>query len=122
ILTLGVVACLLMALRVVVLSLSGRGDAAVDDALAALQEGRVSEARMRVGTGNGAAPRVVRDLLEQSESARAALEDVANAALLREQPVVDRFGAAILVIAAVAPLLGLLGTVTGMIATFDIIT
>ncbi|MEM1082143.1 MAG: MotA/TolQ/ExbB proton channel family protein, partial [Pseudomonadota bacterium] len=34
----------------------------------------------------------------------------------------NRFGAFILVIAAVSPLLGLLGTVTGMISTFDVIT
>ena len=33
-----------------------------------------------------------------------------------------RFGSAILVIASVSPLLGLLGTVTGMISTFDVIT
>lgn len=41
---------------------------------------------------------------------------------LKEQPALDRFGALIFVVAAVAPLLGLLGTVTGMIATFEIIT
>ncbi|NNJ65184.1 MAG: MotA/TolQ/ExbB proton channel family protein, partial [Xanthomonadales bacterium] len=53
---------------------------------------------------------------------RQQLEDVAGEAILREQPKIDRFSTAILVIAAVAPLMGLLGTVTGMIATFDIIT
>ena len=42
--------------------------------------------------------------------------------ILREMGVIDRFGSMIVVIAAVAPLLGLLGTVTGMIATFDAIT
>ena len=42
--------------------------------------------------------------------------------ILNESTSLDRFGNFILVLAAVAPLLGLLGTVTGMIATFDIIT
>jgi biopolymer transport protein ExbB len=41
---------------------------------------------------------------------------------LHETPTLDRFSSLVTVIAAVAPLLGLLGTVTGMIATFDIIT
>jgi biopolymer transport protein ExbB len=37
-------------------------------------------------------------------------------------PRAERFNTILMVIAAIAPLLGLLGTVTGMIATFDIIT
>jgi biopolymer transport protein ExbB len=43
-------------------------------------------------------------------------------AILKESQLIDRFGVVILVIASVAPLMGLLGTVTGMISTFDIIT
>ncbi|MBN2701224.1 MAG: MotA/TolQ/ExbB proton channel family protein [Methylothermaceae bacterium] len=43
-------------------------------------------------------------------------------ALLQQSVRLDRFSGLILVIAAVAPLLGLLGTVTGMISTFDVIT
>jgi biopolymer transport protein ExbB len=50
------------------------------------------------------------------------IEDVISESVLNEQPALDRFRSAISVIAAVAPLLGLLGTVTGMIATFDVIT
>jgi biopolymer transport protein ExbB len=37
-------------------------------------------------------------------------------------PALERFGSTLAVFAAVAPLLGLLGTVTGMISTFDVIT
>jgi biopolymer transport protein ExbB len=43
-------------------------------------------------------------------------------AILREVPRLETWQGAIKVIAAVAPLLGLLGTVTGMIATFQAIT
>ena len=51
-----------------------------------------------------------------------ALMDTAESAMLEEKGKLDRFSSAIVVIAAVAPLLGLLGTVTGMISTFEIIT
>lgn len=43
-------------------------------------------------------------------------------AVLRESPRLERFQGLLKLIAAVAPLLGLLGTVTGMIATFQAIT
>ena len=43
-------------------------------------------------------------------------------AMLRELPRLERFLTALKVLAAVAPLLGLLGTVTGMINTFHVIT
>ncbi|MDZ7829410.1 MAG: MotA/TolQ/ExbB proton channel family protein [Halofilum sp. (in: g-proteobacteria)] len=41
---------------------------------------------------------------------------------MHESTHLERFGSLILVIAAVSPLLGLLGTVTGMISTFEVIT
>lgn len=50
------------------------------------------------------------------------MEDIVHEAILQEAGPLDRFGSAIMVIASVAPLLGLLGTVTGMITTFDVIT
>lgn len=50
------------------------------------------------------------------------LELKLDEAILREIPRLERWQGAIKVIAAVAPLLGLLGTVTGMIATFQAIT
>jgi biopolymer transport protein ExbB len=47
---------------------------------------------------------------------------VLQEAILKELPRLERFLPALNVIAAVAPLLGLLGTVTGMIGTFHVIT
>lgn len=50
------------------------------------------------------------------------LNDLWTESLLQESKSIDRFASIITVIAAIGPLLGLLGTVTGMIATFDVIT
>lgn len=68
------------------------------------------------------ASRVIAATLRNIERDRDHIEDIISESILYESSRIDRFGSAILVIAAVAPLLGLLGTVTGMISTFDIIT
>lgn len=70
----------------------------------------------------GSASRVVGSVLSALQQGTEDVEDVVNEAMLGEARRLHRFGTIILVIAAVAPLLGLLGTVTGMISTFDIIT
>lgn len=75
-----------------------------------------------VARGQNATARVIRAMLGAATAQQEGLDDVASEAILAETPSIERFGRAILVIAAVAPLLGLLGTVTGMIGTFDIIT
>ncbi|MEK9766455.1 MAG: MotA/TolQ/ExbB proton channel family protein, partial [Thalassolituus sp.] len=50
------------------------------------------------------------------------LEARMDEAVLRELPAIERGQAIIKLLAGIAPLLGLLGTVTGMIATFQAIT
>ncbi len=50
------------------------------------------------------------------------LEDALQEALLKELPSLERFLSTLGVLAAIAPMLGLLGTVSGMINTFQTIT
>lgn len=70
----------------------------------------------------GAISRVLVSTLRGLGQDPSKIEDTIAESVLNEQPAINRFRVAISVFAAVAPLLGLLGTVTGMISTFDIIT
>jgi biopolymer transport protein ExbB len=50
------------------------------------------------------------------------VEDAIQAQILEEHPRLDRFRSLITVFVGAAPMLGLLGTVSGMIRVFDILT
>jgi biopolymer transport protein ExbB len=65
---------------------------------------------------------VLRAGLSAAKEKRETLESVLQEAILKELPRLERFLPAINIMGAVAPLLGLLGTVTGMIDTFQAIT
>ncbi|MEJ2721214.1 MAG: MotA/TolQ/ExbB proton channel family protein [bacterium] len=60
--------------------------------------------------------------LNARDEDRETLESVLQEAILRELPRVERGLSVLAIFGAVAPLLGLLGTVTGMIDTFRVIT
>ena len=66
--------------------------------------------------------RVITRAVEAAGSTKDVLEATLEEAILKEIPPMERFLATLNVLAAIAPLLGLLGTVTGMISTFQIIT
>lgn len=123
ILVLGAIAMLLVVLRAVFLSQAGSAVKPTIDAAAPLvHQHRINEAIDAVKQRKGSAARVVTAALRNLDRERAHLEDIISEAILHESTRLNRFGSVILMIAAVAPLLGLLGTVTGMIQTFDVIT
>ncbi len=66
--------------------------------------------------------RVISHTLQYAGTSKEVLENAFQEGLLKEMPLLERFLPTLNVLAAVAPLLGLLGTVTGMINTFQIIT
>ena len=70
----------------------------------------------------GAVARVIGAGLAARNEERETLESVLQEAILHEMPNVQQGLAMLAVLGAVAPLLGLLGTVTGMIDTFRVIT
>lgn len=87
-----------------------------------IESGKGAEAYDAIKNFKGSTARVIRATLRNITSDREHIEDIITENILNENRALDRFANFILVIAAVAPLLGLLGTVTGMINTFDIIT
>lgn len=66
--------------------------------------------------------RVINSILFFSNSKKEVLENACEEAIMREMPRLERFLSTLGVLAAIAPLLGLLGTVTGMINTFQVIS
>lgn len=99
------------------------GAAKVDKKLISeIQSGELSNVEAKVSLRKTPFDRVVGNTLMAKNKEREARETIIHESILGELNFLDKFGAVILVMAAVAPLLGLLGTVTGMISTFDIIT
>ena len=123
ILGLGLFGLLLIILRVVLLSKSGSNVEKLTKAVVEkLNTTGVVDAQEAIKGYKGSTARVLKATLRNITRDREHIEDIVTENILNESSAIDKFGSFVLVIAAVAPLLGLLGTVTGMISTFDIIT
>ena len=120
---LGVIGLLLVAVRIYVLSRAGSDVQTVSEKVnKEIESGDIDKALQVCKENICSASKVIAATLRNLKRDRDHLEDIISETILNESSHIDRFGSAILVIAAISPLLGLLGTVTGMISTFDIIT
>lgn len=120
---LGLLGGVLVLLRVVFLQRAGSATGRVIEAVSGhVRRGDRDTALEALKRHKGATARVVAATIRNLDRDREHVEDIVSESILHENSHLNRFGALILVIAAVSPLLGLLGTVTGMIATFDVIT
>ena len=92
------------------------------DILKALNEGQREEAMQLARGVKGPARAMLVDAVEHSDESKELIEEVMYERMLEVQPRLERLLPFIAVTAATAPLMGLLGTVTGMINTFKLIT
>lgn len=124
ILALGFAGFVLAALRLVILRrIEKREDRELTGEITALLEaGRYAQALSAAEQPDSPAGRVILAAVRSLADPRQTPDDIIEESILREQPQLERFKHIITVIASVTPLLGLLGTVTGIISTFDVIT
>lgn len=105
-----------------VLSIKPLPDATLQEVIALVREDKVPEALHVVGKINGPAADMLKTGLQNIHLSKELLEEFLFETLLTVKPKLERGITFITLSASVAPLLGLLGTVTGMIETFKLLT
>ncbi len=123
IVTLGLLVVIAIVARIFYLrSASATNNVVLKKVSTLVRKGKLAEALRFCERTKGSTARVVASTLRNIDRERDHLEDIVSESILHESGNLSRFSTFIIVIAAVSPLLGLLGTVTGMITTFDVIT
>jgi biopolymer transport protein ExbB len=123
IVSLGIFAMLLVVIRLFLLLLSGANTEKFWQNIEPnLKTRNLAAVESFCKSKRGAGARMLSALAPVLSHDREDVERVFAERMVVEEARLDRLGTLILVIAAIAPLLGLLGTVTGMISTFDVIT
>ncbi len=120
---LGMAGVLFIVIRLFMLKANSASSHKIEETIVSLvKAGKLEEAVNTCMQSSGAIARVLSSTLRHVKDDRDHMEDIIAEAILHESGALNKFHSSIMVIAAVSPLLGLLGTVTGMISTFDIIT
>jgi biopolymer transport protein ExbB len=97
-----------------------RGDVTLDQAAEAVRGG--SAAGIDESHTRGLRAAVAAGFLKERTGSTELNRDILKRCAMRQRPLLRRRLAVIGILAAIAPLLGLLGTVTGMMTTFDVIS
>jgi len=94
----------------------------LEQILGYLRSGQKEQAMTYASKLKGPVGQMLREAVENVDADEDLVEEILYENMLRSQPKLESMLAFISVTAATAPLLGLLGTVTGMIKTFKLIT
>ncbi len=118
----GVVLLVLLS-RLLVLRRETAGDAALEvDLSKALAAGEIDRVQQTIADRDTGVARLTRVALAHRHLGATERSEIVESALVMEVAAAERWLSLLKLIAAVAPLLGLLGTVMGMIETFDVIS
>lgn len=87
-----------------------------------IEQGKISQAQKLVEKSNKSVSKVLHAILSHSNKERQTAEEKAYEVMLDENPRIEARISTINILAAAAPLVGLLGTVSGMVTLFGVIT
>jgi biopolymer transport protein ExbB len=123
ILVLGLIAFVVVLFKALYMKRNQTANEQLDKAIeSSLQVLDLNEAKAKASALSGSSAKIALLTLNHIHEDPERLENAVSEGYIEEGHKLDRFNTFITVVSAVAPLLGLLGTVTGMISTFDIIT
>jgi|TARA_B110000438_G_scaffold303242_1_gene363879 biopolymer transport protein ExbB len=118
-----VIGCFIGIFKIITLLLVKKArEADLQAVLHHLREGNKDAALSHAKSIKGPAGELLTAAVESAEEDKEVIEEVIYEVIVKNQPKLEQLLPVVALIAAVAPLLGLLGTVTGMINTFKLIT